>query len=99
MRTYSYGAPFCALAAAVALACGAGRTAVAQQQEPVPPAGAGGLEEITVTGTRIRRDGYNAPTPTTVVDSNYMESLGVVNVADMVTQMPSNVSNFQPENT
>jgi outer membrane receptor protein involved in Fe transport len=81
------------------MACGGGRTALGQPQEAAQPTAAGGLEEITVTGTRIRRDGYTAPTPTTVVDSAYMESLGVVNVADMVTQMPSNVSNFQPENT
>src|SRR5688572_32233810 len=97
MRTYLYRARVCALATAVSMAC-AGRMAVAEQEDE-QPAAAGGLEEITVTGTRIRRDGYAAPTPTTVVDNAYMESLGVVNVADMVTQIPSNVSNFQPENT
>jgi len=99
MRTSTYRAPVCALAAAVGMLCGAGRTANAQQQEAAQPAAAGGPEEITVTGTRIRRDGYTAPTPTTVVDNSFMESLGIVNVADMVTQIPSNVSNFQPENT
>jgi iron complex outermembrane receptor protein len=57
------------------------------------------LEEITVTGTRIRRDDFSTPTPTTVVDSQYMENLGIVNVADMVTQIPSNISTFQPQNT
>ena len=69
-----------------------------EAQEPAEQPAAT-LEEITVTGTRIRRDGYTAPTPTTIVDSEYMESLGIVNVADMVTQIPSNISNFQPENT
>jgi iron complex outermembrane recepter protein len=56
-------------------------------------------EEVIVTGSRIRREGYDAPTPTTVVDNAFMESLGISNVADMITQIPSNVSFFQPENT
>jgi outer membrane receptor protein involved in Fe transport len=72
------------------------KTGHAQEPAAQTPAS---LEEITVTGTRIRRDGYTAPTPTTVVDNQAMERLGIVNVADMVTQIPSNVSNFQPENT
>ena len=57
------------------------------------------LEEVTVTGTRIRRDDFSTPTPTTVVDDAFMDSLGISNVADMVTQLPSNVSFFQPANT
>src|SRR5690606_40221039 len=56
-------------------------------------------EEVIVTGSRIRREGYDAPTPTTVVDNTFMDSLGISNVADMITQVPSNVSFFQPENT
>ena len=58
-----------------------------------------GLEEITVTGSRIRRDDFSTSTPTTVVDSEFMQSIGVVNVAEMIVQLPSNVSNFQPANT
>ena len=83
-------------AATATVLSGASFIATAQQPPAASPAS---LEEITVTGTRIRRDGYNAPTPTTVVDNQYMESLGLVNVADLVTQIPSNISNFQPENT
>jgi iron complex outermembrane receptor protein len=73
-------------------------SAVAQEPAGEERANAS-LEEITVTGTRIRRDDFSTPTPTTVVDSQYMENLGIVNVADLVTQIPSNVSNFQPQNT
>jgi iron complex outermembrane recepter protein len=75
---------------------GLGVTAQAQQQQQQQE---GVLEEVTVTGTRIRRDDFSAPTPTTVVDSNFMQSIGVVNVAEMIVQMPANVSNFQPTNT
>src|SRR5262245_55838635 len=95
MQATSKGARVSALAIAIGTILG-GRAAEAQEQAEQPSAT---LEEITVTGTRIRRDGYTAPTPTTIVDSEYMESLGLVNVADMVTQIPSNISNFQPENT
>ena len=87
-----------ALFAAVTAPVVSGASFIATAQQP-PAASPASLEEITVTGTRIRRDGYNAPTPTTVVDNQYMESLGLVNVADLVTQIPSNISNFQPENT
>lgn len=80
---------------ALVLFCGSLSTNFAFAQEE----GADRLEEVTVTGTRIRRDDFSAPTPTTVVDSEFMESLGVVNVAEMIVQMPSNVSNFQPANT
>jgi iron complex outermembrane recepter protein len=73
-------------------------SAVAQEPAGEERANAS-LEEITVTGTRIRRDDFSTPTPTTVVDNQFMENLGIVNVADMVTQIPSNVSNFQPQNT
>src|SRR5262245_52506047 len=69
------------------------------QEPPSQERSNAGLEEVTVTGTRIRRDDFTTPTPTTVVDSQFMENLGIVNVADMVTQIPSNVSNFQPQNT
>ena len=95
MRVTSKGARVSALAIAIGTILG-GRAGEAQEPAEQPAAT---LEEITVTGTRIRRDGYTAPTPTTIVDSEYMESLGIVNVADMVTQIPSNISNFQPENT
>jgi outer membrane receptor protein involved in Fe transport len=86
------------LASTIAALLGTGLSselAFAQEQLPQQQT----LEEVTVTGTRIRRDGYTAPTPTTVVDSEYMQNLGLVNIADVVTQIPSNVSNFQPANT
>src|SRR5882672_5828276 len=87
------------LSATIALLLSTSGTASAQEPAPAADQKRPGLEEITVTGTRIRRDDFSAPTPTTVVDSAYMESVGVVNVAEMMVQMPANVSNFQPANT
>jgi outer membrane receptor protein involved in Fe transport len=69
---------------------------LAQQQEAQPPQS---LDEITVTGTRIRRDDYTTPNPVATFGSQEMRNLGIVNVADIMTQMPSNVSQFQAGNT
>jgi iron complex outermembrane recepter protein len=76
----------------------------AQSQPPAPAAPHGdnaALEEITVTGTRIRRTtDFSTPTPTTVIDTTAMEQMGVVNIGQAVTQdIPANISNFTPANT
>jgi iron complex outermembrane recepter protein len=58
------------------------------------------LEEVTVTGSRIKRtNDFNTPTPTTVIDSSTMESLGLVNVGQAALLSPANVSTFTPANT
>jgi iron complex outermembrane recepter protein len=57
------------------------------------------LDEITITGTRIRRDDFSSPTPTTVVDNEYMQNLGLVNLGDAMLQMPSNIGTNQPSTT
>jgi len=58
------------------------------------------LEEVTVTGSRIKRTtDFNTPTPTTVIDAATMESMGVVNVGAAATLAPANVSTFTPANT
>src|SRR5690349_16459358 len=43
---------------------------------------AGTLDEVTVTGTRILRDGYEAPTPISVLGAEELTSMGVSNIAD-----------------
>src|SRR5262245_48675539 len=86
-----------ALAAAVAVSCGAG--ALAQDEIPAQPpqaAQAPSLDEITVTGTRIRRDDFSSPTPTTVLDNSFLSNLGIVNVGDAMRQMPQNVNSTSP---
>ncbi len=58
------------------------------------------LQEVTVTGSRIKRTtDFNTPTPTTVIDAVTMESMGLVNVGQAATLAPSNVSTFTPANT
>jgi iron complex outermembrane recepter protein len=61
---------------------------------------AAGLEEITVTGSRIKRStDFDLGTPTTVVDSSYLQNLGITNVGGALTQLPSNISTFSPSTT
>src|SRR5262245_4624304 len=75
---------------------------VAQQPTGQPGAAAPptSLEEITVTGSRIRRTtDFDTPNPTTVLDDAYLRNLGIVNVGDAVQQLPSNVSSFTPNAT
>ena len=58
------------------------------------------LQEVTVTGSRIKRTtDFTTATPTTVIDTTAMENAGVVNVGDVLAMAPSNVSNFTPQTT
>jgi len=71
----------------------------AQAQE-VSPAPAGTVAppdaEITVTGTRIQRDGYQAPTPLTVLGAEDIEASAPANIADYVNDIPSLVGSVTP---
>ncbi|MGE4064291.1 MAG: TonB-dependent receptor plug domain-containing protein [Rhodospirillaceae bacterium] len=58
------------------------------QQPPTGPA-ATGVEEIVVTGTRVIRDGYEAPTPLTVVGVEEIEAAAPANIADFVNTLPT----------
>jgi outer membrane receptor protein involved in Fe transport len=70
--------------------------AAAQQQQTQQS----GLEEITVTGSRIHQNqDYASPNPISTFDAQKMESLGLVNVSDVITQVPQNVSQFQAATT
>lgn len=89
-----------ALMAAAVPVVGLAGVAAAQQPEQPGAAAPTSLEEITVTGSRIRRTtDFDTPNPTTVLDDAYLRNLGIVNVGDAVQQLPSNVSNFTPNAT
>lgn len=71
---------------------GAVSSALGQEEENA-------LEEISITGTRIRRQDYNSANPVATFGSEELQNLGIVNIADAITQMPSNVSQFTTQNT
>ena len=46
-------------------------------------------QEITVTGSRIVRDGYDAPTPVSVISAKELQAEAPANIADFVNTLPS----------
>jgi outer membrane receptor protein involved in Fe transport len=86
-----------AMAIAVAASLVAFQSVNAQEQ---PAASGQKPEEIVVTGSRIKqREDYVSPNPVSTFDSEKMEHLALNNVADVVTQVPQNVSQFQASTT
>ena len=53
------------------------------------PDGPAAANEITVTGSRIVRDGYNAPTPVTVLGAADIAAQKPANISDFVNQLPA----------
>lgn len=49
----------------------------------------GVLEEVVVTGTRIRSADLTSPSPLQVIDSGFIEDIGVVNVMDALQLNPA----------
>lgn len=57
-------------------------------------------ESILVTGTRIRRDGFQAPTPLTVLTREDIENTSPSNnIADFVNQLPQLAGSTRPANS
>jgi outer membrane receptor protein involved in Fe transport len=75
---------------ACAVAAATGTALHAQQIDP-------STEEIFVTGSRISREGFDAPTPVTAIDNDYLLDLGYVNVGAAVQQLPINKASLTPE--
>ncbi len=47
------------------------------------------IEEIAITGSRISRDGYDSPTPVSVLNADEIEAVAPSNIADFVNTLPS----------
>ena len=81
-------------ASAAAALVGATHAAQAQtQQQAQSPA----VEEIVVTGSRIVRDGYEAPTPLTVVGEEQIQAAAPKDIADYVNQLPALAGSVTPQ--
>jgi len=94
------GVSLSVLAIAVSMAAAPAAWGQEEQQEQaaspdaaIPPGGtasdAASDQDIVVTGSRLGRSGYDAPTPVNVVGSDRLEKLGIPNVADALNQIPS----------
>ena len=54
------------------------------------------LEEIVITGSRIVREGYEAPTPLSVIDTATLERAPASNIAEYVNTLPVFAGSQQP---
>ena len=92
LATVLHAAPAIAQTAADPTAVPPVQSAVTPGQEPVSAeqsaADTPGAD-IVVTGSRLGRAGYDAPTPVNVVGEQRLQSLGITNVADALNQLPS----------
>ncbi len=61
-----------------------------------PASSTSAAAEIVVTGSRIVRTGYNAPTPTTVIGAAQIQQAAPATLADYVNQLPALVGSITP---
>ena len=80
-------------ASLIALVIGATAGSAHAQVAPAPAS----VEEVVVTGTRVVRDGYQAPTPLTVISETEILAAAPSNVADFVNDIPSIVGSATPQ--
>lgn len=64
-------------------------------EEPV----AASIDDVIVTGSRIVRDGYEAPSPTTVIGLQDIEAAAPANLADFVNRLPQLGGTTTPRTT
>lgn len=94
LRTSKYRRVLASTASATALVMAAATApAFAQAQ----PQAAAAVDEIVVTGTRVVRDGYQAPTPLTVVGIEELLQAPAENLADFVNDLPSVSNSTTPQ--
>jgi iron complex outermembrane receptor protein len=63
---------------------------------PAEPEASRELAEVQITGSRVKRSGFDAPNPLTVVSAEQIEQLGQVSVAETLNTLPQNTA-FQSD--
>jgi iron complex outermembrane recepter protein len=96
----------CLVATLGATALSLGAMGVAAQESKPAPAddepieySVGTVEEMVVTGTRIVRDGYSAPTPVSVISSEEITREAPANITDFVNTLPAVRGSNTPAST
>jgi iron complex outermembrane receptor protein len=57
------------------------------------------VEDVVVTGSRVQRNGYKAPTPLTVIGAEQIQQAAPNNLADYVNQIPELAGSATPQTT
>src|SRR5690242_18135890 len=68
---------------------------VRAQESPAAPA-EDALEQVIISGSRIARPGFDAPTPTTSIGVEEIQKAAPVNIADYVNELPQLSSSATP---
>ncbi|UVO50583.1 TonB-dependent receptor [Sphingomonas sp. SUN019] len=88
-----------ALAIAMTVSPAAAQTAASLQEPAATPQNEAG-EDVIVTGSRVARDGFQAPTPLTVLTQEEIQNSSPSNnIADFVNQLPSLAGSTRPSNS
>ena len=66
---------------------------------PVQAQDAANVEQITVTGSRVARKGFETPTPTTAISAGELESKASLTLTDIIAEIPSLAPNQNPNNS
>ncbi|MFT3964385.1 MAG: TonB-dependent receptor [Sphingobium sp.] len=74
-------------------------TALAQDAVPSTKPETFDGPEVVVTGSRIIRDGSGAPTPLTVIGSDFLAKRNIINVADALNELPAFRGSTSPATT
>src|SRR4051812_34057986 len=87
-----------ALTAGILLSGGTAQWIVpsAQAASAAPPQRAD-IEEVIVTGSRIVRDGYDSPTPLTVISAESLQNTASNNIADVMRTFPAFAGSTTPQ--
>jgi len=70
--------------------------AATDQTEQDAGAAEAALEEVIVTGSRVIRNGFESPTPTTMLTVEEIQNAAPVNVADYINTMPQMLADRTP---
>ncbi len=91
LRNFMWGSSAAAMAAAVSFAA---TSAYAQTADNSPA----NIETVTVTGSRISIQGYEAPTPVTVIGAEQLQRDAQMNIVDSIVQLPAVGPSETPNN-
>jgi iron complex outermembrane recepter protein len=91
--------PFNGWNVGVLVLCAGSMMPMATLAQEFPAGSTPAIEEVVVTGSRITRDGFDAPTPVTVIGEETIEAAAPENLADFVNDLPSVVGSQTPQNS
>ncbi len=85
-----------AMAGVLSVSGGAAFAQSASAASEAPAAAPSNITEVVVTASRITRNGYTAPTPTTVVSAAQIQTAAPASIADYVNELPALVGSITP---